>query len=168
MEPSDPAATSSSPAAPNDATNRRRSGRAKHQPVLFHEDPNIPQSSLSNGKRKRAQARGGDVTGDEPSSEEEEEEESAEGESDPDEEELKERRRKAPRTKKPSSKPAAKKPKPNGATTTKLPVRPANNGFKKPAAPKKVRARPNPAIVEDESGLYGNETMSVPLSRCRD
>ena len=166
MEPSDPAATSSSPAAPNDATNRRRSGRAKHQPVLFHEDPNIPQSSLTNGKRKRAQARG--VTGDEPSSEEEEEEESAEGESDPDEEELKERRRKATKAKKPSSKPVAKKPKTNGATTTKLPVRPASNGFKKPAAPKKVRARPNLAVVEDESGLYGNKIISIPLSRYRD
>ena len=165
MEPSDPAATSSSPAAPNDATNRRRSGRAKHQPVLFQEDPSIPQSSFVNGKRKRTQLRADDTAGEEPSSEEEE---SAEGESDPDEEELKERRRKAPKAKKPSSKPVAKKPKTNGATTTKLPVRPASNGFKKPAAPKKSRARPNPAIVEDESGLYGNETMSVPFSRYRD
>ncbi|KAL8783911.1 MAG: hypothetical protein Q9195_009242 [Heterodermia aff. obscurata] len=157
MEPSDPVATSSSPATQNNATNRRRSGRAKHQPVLFHEDPNIPQSSFSNGKRKRTQAPAGDLTADEPGSEEEDE--SAESESDPDEEELKERRRKAPKAKKPSSKPAAKKPKTNGATTTKLPVRPASNGFKKPAAPKKSRARPNPAIVEDESGLYGNETI---------
>lgn len=150
MELSDPAATSSSP-APNDATSRRRSGRAKHQPVLFQEDTTIPQSSFTNGKRKRHPSHGGDATGDDVSSEEEE---SANGESDPDEEELKERRRKVPKAKKPSSKPAAKKPKTNGATT-KLAVRPATNGFKKPAPPKKSRAKPNLALIEDESGLYG-------------
>ena len=150
MEPSDPAPTSSSPAQ-NDSTNRRRSGRAKQQPVLFQEDPNIPQSSSSNGKRKRTQLRGGDAIGDDASSEEEE---SPEDEGSPDEEELKERRRKAPKAKKPSSKPAAKKPKTNGATT-KLAVRPATNGFKKHAPPKRSRAKPSAAIVEDESGLYG-------------
>ena len=147
MEPSDPVPTSSSPPT-NGATNRRRSGRAKNQPVFFQEDPNIPQSSSSNGKRKRVNLRGGDATEEDGTSDEDE---SVQGESDPDEEELKERRRKA---KKPSAKPAAKRVKTNGVTT-KLAVRPANNGFKKPAPPRKARARPNTAVMDEESGLYG-------------
>ena len=159
MEPPDAAPTSSSPAT-ND-TNRRRSGRAKYQPVLFQEDPTIPQSSSSNGKRKRTQPRGGDGGAENSTSDEEE---SAEGESDPDEEELKERRKKAPKAKKPTAKPAAKKVKTHGATT-KLAVRPANNGFKKPAPPKKSRARPNPAVLEEESGLYGKATTSLTAKR---
>ena len=154
MESSDPAPTSSSPPT-NGATNRRRSGRAKNQPVLFQEDPNIPQSSSSNGKRKRVHLRGGDATEEDGTSDEEE---SVQGESDPDEEELKERRRKA---KKPFAKPAAKRAKTNGVTT-KLAVRPANNGLKKPAPPKRSRAQPNPAVMDEESGLYGKAIRYGP------
>lgn len=160
MESPEQAPTSSSPAT-NDATSRRRSGRAKYQPVLFQEDPNIPQSSSSTGKRKRTQLRGDDRGAENSTSDEEE---SPEPESDPDEEELKEKRRKTTKAKKPSGKPAAKKVKTNGATT-KLAVRPASNGFKKPAPPKKSRARPNPAVMEEESGLYGKSLLSLTAKR---
>ena len=113
MAPSDMIAASSNPMA-SDATNRRRSGRAKQQPVLFQEDPSIPQSSLRDGKRKRTIQHGGDASDQAASSDEED---SPDEESDPDEEELKERRRRAPKAKKPPAKPPAKKVKTNGATT---------------------------------------------------
>ena len=41
---------------------------------------------------------------------------------------------------------------------TQLAVRPATNGFKKPAPPKKSRVRPNAAVMQEESGLYGTST----------
>ena len=152
MDPSDPAVPSSSPSN-NDATNRRRSGRAKQQPVPYWKDPNIPQSSSSGEKRKRNASRNGDMNGQDDDSEEESEPQGSE--SGPDEEELKKRRRKAPRPRKPASRPTSKKPKTAISMTTKLPVRPATNGFKKPAKPKKSRARSSAAVLDKDSGLYG-------------
>lgn len=73
---------------------------------------------------------------------------------DADEEEVKEKHRRAAKSKKIPSKPAAKKPKTAAATTTKLAVRPATNGFKKPAKPKKPRARANLTVADDGTGLY--------------
>ena len=142
MEISDPVAPSSSPSA-NDATNRRRSGRAKQQPLLYQQDPRISQSGSSAGKRKRTEPRGGDAEDDDNDSE-------SESESDPDAEELRDRRKKA---KKAPRKPTAKKVK--TLATTKLAVRPAINGVIKPAKPKKSRARPSAAVAQDEDGLYG-------------
>lgn len=147
MEISEPVAPSSSPSA-NDATNRRRSGRAKQQPVLYQQDPRISQSGSSAGKRKRTEPRGGDAEDDDKDSESESD--PAESESDPDAEELRDRRKKA---KKVPRKPTAKKVK--TLATTKLAVRPAINGVTKPAKPKKSRARPSAAVAQDEDGLYG-------------
>ncbi|KAL8815909.1 MAG: hypothetical protein Q9191_008407, partial [Dirinaria sp. TL-2023a] len=146
MELSDPVAPSSSPAT-NDATNRRRSGRARQQPVLYQPDPTIPKSSSASAKRKRTELRGGDVDGDDDVSESESD--PAVSESDPDEEELRDRRKKA---KKAPSKPAVKKPK--TLKTTKLAVRPATNGVTKPVKAKKPRARPSAVAALDEGGLY--------------
>ena len=128
--------------------NRRTSGRAKKNPVLLNKDPNIPQSTNSSGKRKRAESR---VTDDE---EEPSDTEEDEDESDPDEEELKEQRRKA-RSRKPASKPAAKKAKAGPGLTTNLAVRPAVNGTRKPAKPKQPRARAVKNRADDGTGLYG-------------
>lgn len=85
-------------------------------------------------------------------SEEETSPENSDG--DADEEEAKEKNRRAAKSKKIQSKPAAKKPKTAAAMTTKLAVRPATNGIKKPAKPKKPRARANFTIADDGTGLY--------------
>lgn len=133
--------------------NRRKSGRATQKPVLLNKDPNIPQVSTgSSAKRKRTDPRVEDFS--HTSSEEVE----SISESDPDEEELKERRRKASRPKKArSSQSVSKKTKTAPALTTNLAVRPATNGIKKAAKPKKARARPakNAAnAADDGTGLY--------------
>ena len=149
----------SSPATPdpssnaNGATNRRRSGRTVHKPVVLQEDPNVSQITNGNGKRKRTDIRGGDMT--------EVQDDNSEGETSPedtggdaDEEEVKEKTRRAAKLKKAQSKRTAKKPKTTVGTTTKLAVRPATNGFKKPAKPKKPRARANLTVIDDGTGLY--------------
>lgn len=153
MELSDAAVSSSSPFN-NDATNRRRSGRTKQQPVLYQKDPNIPYSSSGGEKRKRVASRGDDVV--ERVDDSEDDSGSDGGDSGPGEEELKERRKRAPQARKPSVRPAAKKPRTSAAMTTKLPVRPATNGFKKPAKPRKSRARPSAAVLDEDGGLYGS------------
>ena len=132
--------------------NRRKSGRAIQKPVLLNRDPNISQvSSRNSGKRKRADPPTQGVAN---SSDAESEDETSDDESDPDEEELKERRRKAARSKKAPSKSVAKKPRPGPALTTNLAVRPAVNGAKKVARPKKPRARPVQNAEKDDTGLY--------------
>lgn len=153
MELSDPAVSSPSPTN-NDATNRRRSGRTKQQPVLYQKDPNIFYSSSGGEKRKRVASHGGDAQGQDVDSEDESDPEGSD--SGPDEEELKERRKKIMKARKPSDRPASKKPKTTATITTKLPVRPATNGFKKPAKPKKTRARPSAAVPDEDGGLYSN------------
>lgn len=138
MELSDPAAPSSSPSI-NDLTSRRRSARVKQPPVPYWS---------SGEKRKR------DILSEQDLDSEEESEPDG-SDSGPDEEELKERRRKAPKAKNASNRPVSKKPKTVASMTTKLPVRSATNGFKKPAKPKKSRARPSAAVLDEEGGLYG-------------
>ena len=159
MELSDPAAPSSSPAT-DDATNRRRSGRVKQQPVLYQQDPSIFQSTSSGEKRKRPALGDGDVDGQDNDSEEESGPDRSE--SGPDGEEFKERRKRARKAKKFSSRPVVKRPKTATTMTTKLAVRPAMNGFKKPAKPKKSRARPSTAALDEDGGLYG-KYMKVSL-----
>ena len=73
---------------------------------------------------------------------------------DVDEEEVKEKKRRAVKLKKAQSKPATKKPRTAAGTTTKLAVRPATNGFKRPARPKKPRARPSFTVADDGTGLH--------------
>ena len=148
MDLSDPAKPNSS-IDMNGTANRRKSGRAKHKPVLLNKDPNIPQVTSSGAKRKRTDTLAEDVG--EPS-DADMDEESSPDESDPDEEELKERRRKAKRA---PSKPALKKPKAGHGLTTNLAVRPAVNGVKKTSRPKQPRARPVKNTADDGTGLYG-------------
>ncbi|KAL8698253.1 MAG: hypothetical protein Q9201_006672 [Fulgogasparrea decipioides] len=147
MALSDPATPHAS-SSPNDATTRRKSGRVKQKPVLLQSDPNALMAN-SRGKRKRTASYeahdGNDLESGESSPDE--------SDGDPDEEELKEKRRKS-RAKKASAKPAAKKPKTGRPKTTTLPVRPAVNGVKKPSKPRQPRARPNPAIADDATGLF--------------
>ncbi|KAL9583931.1 MAG: hypothetical protein Q9212_002429, partial [Teloschistes hypoglaucus] len=147
MELSDPATPQPS-SSPNDATDRRKSGRVKHKPVLFHEDPNAMSGGVG-GKRKRPPV----VDQPDPDDLESEESSSDESDGDPDEEELKEKRRKG-RPKKTSAKPVAKKSKTTQSKTTTLPVRTATNGVKKPSKPRQPRARPNAAFAEDSTGLF--------------
>ncbi len=151
MERSEPATPNPTSSA-NGETNRRRSGRTVHKPVLLQEDPSASQATNGTGKRKRTDLRGGDMT--------DAHEDDSEGESSPedsdgdaDEEEVKESRR-AAKPKKAQNKPAAKRSKTAAATTTKLAVRPATNGFKKPAKTKKPRARANFTVADDGTGLY--------------
>ena len=150
MELSDPASPDHSA---NDATNRRTSGRAKQKPVLYQQDPNISVVSNSNGKRKHVELPGGDDGSQkEDGSAEDSSIDGSDG--DPDEEELKEKRRKAPKAKKGPVKPAVKKARTRNDVTTKLPIRPATNGVRKPAKPRKPRAR-QPAVEQAGTGLYG-------------
>lgn len=153
MELSDPITPESNPGAGN-ATNRRKSARTRQKPVLLQDDITASRSSNVNGKRKRGDNEGGggadsdnDLSGEESSP--------LESDGDPDEEELKEKRRRAPRGKKAQGRPAAKKPKTTGVKTASLPVRPASNGAKKTSRPKKPQARPNRAVLDDGTGLYG-------------
>ncbi|KAL9639693.1 MAG: hypothetical protein Q9204_000983 [Flavoplaca sp. TL-2023a] len=147
MELSDPITPPAS-SSPNDTT-RRKSGRVKHNPVLFNHDPNASIGSYNSGKRKRAdtldQAQVNGSMGEETSSNEED--------GDPDDEEMKEKRRKT-RYKKPSEKPAAKKPKTAKPKSTTLPVRPAVNGVQKPPKPRRPRTQVNAAISDEEAGLF--------------
>ena len=161
MELSDPVTPDTS-VEMDGAANLRKSGRAKYKPVLLNKDPNIPQSTISNGKRKRSDTR---VDGDNDSSEMDEEESDAD-ESDPDEEELKEKRRKAAQAKKPPSRPAAKKAKSGPGMNTNLAVRPAVNGVKRPTKPKQPRARPVKNRADDGTGLYGKSSLYIHIRLC--
>ena len=135
-------------------TNHTKSGRAVRKPVLLNKDPNISQVTVGNtGKRKRVDLTTQNAID---SSDAESDDESSDGESDPDEEELKERRRRrAPRPKKVPNKSAAKKPRTGPAMTTSLAVRPAVNGVKGIAKPKRPRARPVTNGEDNGTGLYG-------------
>ena len=136
----------------NGATDRRRSGRTVHKPVLLQEDPNVSRITNGNGKRKRTDLRDEEMADNNDGSDRETSHEDSDG--DPDEEELREKNRRPQKAKKAQSKPAAKKPKTTHAKTTKLAVRPAANGFKKPPRPKKPRARANFSVADDSTGLY--------------
>ena len=153
MDLSDSAIPSGS-IATNGTANRRKSGRARHKPVLLNKDPNIPQTTSSGAKRKRADTFADDLV--EPSEPDMDDESSPE-ESDPDEEELREKRRKAKRA---PSKPAPKKPKAGPGLTTNLAVRPAINGLKRTVRPKQPRARPVKNATDDGTGLYGQSSGS--------
>lgn len=131
------------------AINRRKSGRAVKKPDFFQEDAST--HSNSSAKRKRAdRAEGEDEDMGHDASGEDSVDDS-DGQAD--EEELKEKRRRAPKAKIVQGKPVAKKPKTvNGMG--KLAIRPAPNGVKKAARPKK-QTRVRQSAVEDADGLYG-------------
>jgi len=150
MELSDPATP-----APVDATKRRKSGRAIHKPVLYQPAPDS-SVAIGGGKRKRAAPAETEMEVDSMG-----EETNSEGdESEPDEEELKEQRRRARKVTKTQKKPASKKPKTTAGETTRLVMRPATNGTKKPSRSKKPSARQN--IADDEgTGLYGEHQSSA-------
>lgn len=150
MELSDPV-TSESNLGPIDATNRRKSSRVRHKPVLLQDDHKISRSSNGTGKRKR----GGTIQEGGTDADNISLDEASDSDGDPDEEELKEKKRKAPRVKKMPSKPAAKKPKTSDMRTASLPVRPAMNGVKKASKPKKPQAQSSGTVVKDATGLYG-------------
>ena len=162
MELSDPATPDNS--ALTDATNRRKSGRARQKPVTLYEESSVLQVGNGSAKRKRAEPRGGE---EENVEEEPEEDESLEeSESDPDEEELKERRKRAAKSKKAPNKPAAKKPKTARNTTTNLAIRPAANGVKTAPRHRKPRARQS-TVIDDGTGLYGMYGYgTICLPRC--
>ncbi|KAI4167093.1 MAG: hypothetical protein LQ343_007497 [Gyalolechia ehrenbergii] len=148
MELSDPAIPQPSPSA-SDATTRRKSGRVKNKPVLLQADPNLSIIPNGNNKRKRiTEVEEADID-----NLDSEGSDSDESDGDPDEEELKEKRRKS-RSKKAPIRPAAKKPKTSQPRTTNLPVRPAVNGAKKPSRPPRPRAKPNPAMADQGTGLF--------------
>ena len=152
MELSDPATPDTS-VDMNGTVDRRQSRRAKQKPVLLNKDPNIPQTSIRNGKRKRADTRAEEI--EEPS---DLDDESSQGASSPDEEELKDRRRKTAQAKKTPTRSAVKKAKTGPNLTANLAVRPAVNGrvkATKATKPKQSRARPTKNAVNAESGLYG-------------
>ena len=154
MEISDPATPDQ---AVKDATNRRKSGRAKTKPLLYQEDPNVSVASNGSGKRKRVplgrRGYGGSDRDELGGSDEAEESDSEESEGEADEEELKEKRRRTAKSKKTQSKPVAKKPRTANANTTKLAMRPATNGVKV-SKPRKPRAQHGAAIAGG-TGLYG-------------
>lgn len=157
MDLSDPATPQAS-SSPNGATSTRRSGRAKHKPVLLQTDPNASIVANGSGKRKRdanSEEVDVDIVGSESS-------DLDESNGDPDEEELKEKRRKS-RSKKPTTRPAAKKPKTAVSKTTSLPVRPATNGVKKPSKPRQPRAKPTAVIDDDGTGLFCKLTYASLL-----
>ena len=152
MELSDPTTPDTSVDL-NGTTDRRQSRRAKQKPVLLNKDPNIPQTSFANGKRKRADTRAEEI--EEPS---DLDDESSPDASSPDEEEIKDRRRKKAQTKKTSAKSAVKKVKTGPNLSANLAVRPAVNGrakATKSARPKQSRARPLKNAANADSGLYG-------------
>lgn len=159
----------SNPATPaTDATNRRKSGRVSHKPVLFQQDPNISAVINGTGKRKRG-AQAVNINLDVSPAEESSDDE---GDGEPDEEELKERKRKAPKGKAIQKKPAAKKPKMADNTPTKLAMRPASNGVNKPTKGKQpVRKAKAPKDGEEEDlygePLYVQSTHFVQLTRIR-
>ena len=142
----------SNPTTPaTDATNRRKSRRVSHKPVLFQQDPNISAVINGTGKRKRgAQAVNIDL---DVSPAEESSDDESDGE--PDEEELKERKRKIPRGKTTQKKPAAKKPRIADNTPTKLAMRPASNGVGKPIKGKQPGRKAKAPKDGEEEDLYG-------------
>ena len=148
MDHSDPATPETSVEA-QDTSNRRKSGRTRHKPVLLQQDPNVTQSTRAgSAKRKLADFRDEDGNGEDGDTDED----SEQSESDPDEEEVKERKKKA--TRKVASKPAPKKSRPNDIASKSLPVRPAVNGVKKAAKPRKAPPRLS-GLGDLGSGLYG-------------
>ena len=153
MELSDPVTPDTSVDL-NGTANRRKSGRARQKPVLLNKDPNIPQYTSVNGKRKRAETRAEDVQ-----DLSEDEDESSQSESEPDEEELKEKRRKAARSRENAAKPATKKTKTGPNLNTSLAVRPAVNGLKKAQKSKQPRARPLKNVEDAGTGLYGEPQL---------
>ena len=158
MELSDPA-TPLEDLGANDSINRRKSGRAKQQPVLLQQDPN---ANIGSVKRKRAESRDDvDDNNHEDISKNEESLEESDGEAD--EEELKEKRKKS-RAKKGLNKPVAKKARLSNTSITKLAVRPATNGVKKASKPRKARARLTAATEEDGTGLYGTHSPCQSVS----
>ena len=157
----------SDPVTPDaDATNRRKSGRAKQRTVFYQQDPNLSIVSNGSGKRKRAEPVDVEENGD--SAEEESSGEESDG--DPDEEELKERRRKSSKAKTGRTRPAAKKQRSANNTTTKLVMRPASNGIKKVPKPKKPPVQKNVGDdSHEDAGLYGkgNQFCSELYSKQR-
>ena len=138
------------------AINRRKSGRAVKKPDFFQEDAST--HSNNSAKRKRADRSLGDDEdmGDDASGDDSVDESDGQA----DEEELREKRKRTPRAKKVQNKPAAKKPKTvNGIG--KLAIRPAPNGVKKAARPKK-QPRARQSAVDDIDGLYGMLMWPLP------
>ncbi|KAL2819123.1 hypothetical protein BJX63DRAFT_28220 [Aspergillus granulosus] len=147
------------------AGNRRKSGRATRKPELYSQTHGDSNGATAGGaKRKRI------TTGDEDENDVEDAEEASESEEDdeedePDEEELREQRRAArkssakkassgskPKAKSQGSR-SAKKPKVTGnGIANQLAFRPAANGGKPVARPRKPKVRPS--LVAGERGLY--------------
>ena len=149
MDQSDPATPETSVEAP-DTSNRRKSGRTRQKPVLLSQDPNVVQNVRA-GSAKRKLAQFQDQEEGEPDADEVDDP-SNNDDSDPDEEELKERRRKAPR--KTAPKQAPKKSKVSASTATSLPVRPAINGVKKNAKPRRADTVKK-GLADGGTGLFG-------------
>ena len=144
MSPSSPVGTpDTSLELQDDAPkNRRVSGRVRSKPVSYS-DPPEPTATTNGVKRKRAPTVVDTLSEDDIMAEGES---TPPVESDPDEEELKEKRRKARNTPK---KPAAKKSK-----TTTLAMRPATNGVKRTARPKRAKGIAS-IVANEEEGLFG-------------
>ncbi|PGH12628.1 hypothetical protein AJ79_04126 [Helicocarpus griseus UAMH5409] len=164
------------PSSPPADGNRRKSGRAKRKPELFSSAAysSSRPSQGGNTKRKRnAQQEEGEEDDNDASDggaegvdegQQDGEEGEEESDEEADEEELKERRKaerkraarskkkEAKEPKKSSTKRTAKKPKITNGVTSELTLRPAVNGNRPAAKPKKPRVRPSD--FADEYGLY--------------
>ncbi|KAL4760609.1 cohesin subunit IRR1 [Aspergillus foveolatus] len=143
---------------------RRKSGRATRRPELFSQTYSDANGATAGGaKRKRT------TTGDENEDEVEDvsgsESEEVDEDDEPDEEELREKRRAARKASaKKSSSGTKSKPKTQGSRSAKkpkvtetrignqLPLRPAANGKRLVARPKKMQVRPS--LAARETGLY--------------
>jgi cohesin complex subunit SA-1/2 len=144
---------------------RRKSGRATRRPELFSQTYSDANGTTAGGaKRKRTAT--GDENEDEVEDVSDSESEEVDEDDEPDEEELREKRRAARKASaKKTSSGTKSKPKTRGSRSAKkpkvtengirnqLPLRPAANGKKLAARPKKMRVRPS--LAAGETGLYG-------------
>ena len=149
MELSDPATPDTSIEV-QDTSNRRKSGRARHKPVLLSQDPNLVQPDRAGSAKRKLAEVGDDGIEDAQQADE------SDADSNPEEEEeqVKPRKKAAKR-----EKPAQKRPKPNkgaGAGASKsLPVRPAVNGVRKTVKARKTRPQVQIEAIDETDGLYG-------------
>lgn len=138
-----------------DTSNRRKSGRARHKPVLLSQDPNLAQSSRAGSAKRKLAALGDDTGEGEAERDEDEGADSKDSESSPAEEELRVNRKNP--SKKLGTKRAQKKAKTNdvAGTSTTLPVRPAVNGVKKASRPRKAPSKASATEPDEADGLFG-------------
>ncbi|KAL2838291.1 hypothetical protein BJY01DRAFT_35194 [Aspergillus pseudoustus] len=147
------------------AGNRRKSGRATRKPELFSQTHGDSNGATAGGAKRKRTTTGNENEDDVEDAEDVSESEDEDEEDEPDEEELREQRRaarkasakKASSGSKPKAKPqgsrSAKKPKVTGnGIANQLAFRPATNGGRSAARPRRPKVRPS--LAAGEKGLY--------------